>query len=105
MNVDMGKGLTFDMFVRAFTTNITEDMRKERLENMFAMLKNGENDDKGINVEDLKRLIKNVGESLCVSELQEMLARITQSGQYITIDEFAEIMCPTEPREEIYQTQ
>jgi Ca2+-binding EF-hand superfamily protein len=54
------------------------------------------NAEKGIDVEDMKKLVKNVGESLCVSEIQEIVARLSKNGKSITLEEFTAIICSTD---------
>jgi Ca2+-binding EF-hand superfamily protein len=92
LSTDGEKGITFEQFVTAFTTNITDDLRKDRIKHLYNMLCDG-NAEKGIDVEDMKKLVKNVGESLCVSEIQEIVSRLSKNGKSITLEEFTAILC------------
>ena len=85
------EAVTFDAFVEMLTAKIGESDSREDINKVFALF---DVDGKGvITLRDLKRVAKELGETLTDAELLEMIERADRDGDSeITPDDFAAIM-------------
>jgi centrin-1 len=89
-----GKGddaITFDAFVEMLTSKIGDSDSREDINKVFNLF---DVDGKGrITLRDLKRVAKELGETLTDAELLEMIERADKDGDSeITMEDFAAIM-------------
>lgn len=86
---DNREGITFTQFLNAFTSDLVANTSKEHIKNLFRLL---DEDNSGtIKIDDLKRIVKEVGETVSSEELKEMLKQVG-SGDEITFEEFYAVM-------------
>lgn len=88
-NEENADGITFQQFLNLFTIELVQDTSKEHIANLFRMI-----DITGsgtIKLEDLKKLVKEVGETVSTEELREILKKLGD-GKEITFEEFYAIM-------------
>jgi len=83
--------INFEQFVDMMTAKISEKDSKEEIMKVFKLF--DENDKGKINIEDLRRVAKELGEGMTDNELQEMIDRgdLNKNGT-IEFDEFYNIM-------------
>ena len=89
------EGMSFEQFVNAFTVDLVVAEPREHMESLFMLLtggEGGEEDSQGIGVEGIKRIVKNVGETITVDEIKDMLKRLASNGHELSFEDFTEIM-------------
>ncbi len=88
---ELKNGVTYPQFLSIFTTGLIANQTKDQIKAMFNYL---DEDESGtIKLDDLKRLAKDIGESVTMEELREMVKNITGSNgdPEITFEEFYNI--------------
>ena len=85
------EAITFDVFVEMLTSKIGDSDSREDINKVFSLF---DVDGKGvITLRDLKRVAKELGETLTDAELLEMIERADRDGDsQITPEDFAAIM-------------
>ncbi len=83
-------GINFDMFLDAITDKLGNKETKEGIARIFDLF----DDDKSgtINVHNLRRVAKELGETMSTDELKEMLERAASNGDEISFEDFYFIM-------------
>ncbi len=72
-----------------FTAGLIGNQTCDQISGMFKMI--DENDNGTIRLEDMKRLVKDIGESVTMDELKEIISNATGGEVEISPDAFAEI--------------
>lgn len=87
---DNSNGINFDQFLDAITAKLGNKETKEGIARIFDLF----DDDKTgtINLNNLKRVAKELGETMSSEELKEMLERAASNGDEITFEDFYFIM-------------
>ena len=74
----------------AITSKLGDKETKEGISKIFALF---DDDDTGnINLANLKRVARELGETMTAEELEEMLSRAATNGEEITFEDFYNIM-------------
>eukprot|EP00357_Protocruzia_adherens_P024297 CAMPEP_0114995890 /NCGR_PEP_ID=MMETSP0216-20121206/13994_1 /TAXON_ID=223996 /ORGANISM="Protocruzia adherens, Strain Boccale" /LENGTH=184 /DNA_ID=CAMNT_0002360009 /DNA_START=46 /DNA_END=600 /DNA_ORIENTATION=+ len=83
-------GIDFDQFLDAITAKLGDKETRGGIEKIFDLF----DDDKSgtINLNNLRRVAKELGETMSTEELKEMIERAASNGEEITIDDFYTIM-------------
>ena len=83
-------GINFDTFLDAITARLGNKETKEGIYRIFELF----DDDKtgSINIHNLRRVAKELGETMSQDELKEMLERAASNGDEITFEDFYFIM-------------
>ena len=83
-------GINFDHFLDAITAKLGNKETKEGIARIFDLF----DDDKTgtINLHNLRRVAKELGETMSTEELKEMLERAASNGDEITFEDFYFIM-------------
>ena len=83
-------GINFDTFLDAITARLGNKETKEGIYRIFELF----DDDKTgtINIHNLRRVAKELGETMSSDELKEMLERAASNGDEITFEDFYFIM-------------
>ncbi len=83
-------GINFDHFLDAITAKLGNKETKEGIARIFDLF----DDDKSgtINLHNLRRVAKELGETMSTEELKEMLERAASNGDEITFEDFYFIM-------------
>lgn len=89
-NVENSSGINFDQFLDAITAWLGNKETKEGIYRIFELF----DDDKSntINIHNLRRVAKELGETMGTDELKEMLERAASNGDEITFEDFYFIM-------------
>jgi len=85
-----GNAIDFETFLNAITAKLGDKETKEGIKKIFDLF-----DDDGsgaINLNNLKRVAKELGETMTADELKEMLERAAGNGEEISFDDFYNIM-------------
>ena len=85
-----GNSIDFETFLDAITKKLGDKESKAGIEKIFELF-----DDDGtntINLSNLKRVARELGETMTSEELEEMLSRAATNGEEITFDDFYNIM-------------
>ena len=84
------RGINFEQFLDAITTRLGNRETKEGIYRIFELF----DDDKSgtININNLRRVAKELGETMGIDELKEMLERAASNGEEISFDDFYFIM-------------
>ena len=86
----LGAAIDFETFLDAITDKLGDKESRNGIEKIFQLF-----DDDGtssINLNNLRRVAKELGETMTVDELHEMLERAASDGHEISIDDFYTIM-------------
>lgn len=85
-----GREIEFEDFLDAITQKLGDKETKNGINKIFDLF----DDDKteNININNLKRVAKELGETMTVEELQEMLERAASNGKEISREDFYNIM-------------
>ena len=83
-------GINFDQFLDAITAKLGNKETKDGIARIFDLF----DDDKSgtINVHNLRRVAKELGETMSTDELKEMLERAASNGEDISFEDFYFIM-------------
>eukprot|EP00826_Nyctotherus_ovalis_P023580 TRINITY_DN1812_c0_g1_i9.p3 TRINITY_DN1812_c0_g1~~TRINITY_DN1812_c0_g1_i9.p3 ORF type:complete len:102 (-),score=30.89 TRINITY_DN1812_c0_g1_i9:139-444(-) len=87
---DYQGGITFEEFLGAIGNRLGNKKTREGIDKIFDLF-----DDDGtgtINIRNMKRVAKELGEVLTDAELKEILARAGSNGEDISRDDFYNIM-------------
>ena len=87
---ERGNEVDFDEFLEAIGSKLGNRETREGIERIFDLF----DDDKSgtINLNNLKRVAKELGETMSLDELKEMLSRASSNGEEITKEDFYNIM-------------
>jgi Ca2+-binding EF-hand superfamily protein len=82
-------GITYSQFLNSFTVDLTGNQNREQISSMFKII---DDDDSGsIKLEDMKRLVREIGESVTMEELRDLIKNATANNDEITFKEFYNI--------------
>ena len=85
-----GPSIDFDTFLRAITEKLGDKESRNGISKIFQLF---DSDNSGsINIENLRRVAKELGETMTPDELKEMLERAASDGSEITFEDFYNIM-------------
>jgi len=85
-----GSAIDFDQFLEAITAKLGDKESREGINKIFDLF---DDEHRGsISVANLRRVAKELGETMTTEELQEMLERAASNGQEITREDFYVIM-------------
>lgn len=86
----LGSSIDFDQFLDAITEKLGDKESRNGIEKIFELF----DDDRSgsINLNNLRRVAKELGETMSVDELNEMLERAASNGNEITREDFYTIM-------------
>ena len=76
-------GIDFQQFLNLFTIELVNDISQEHIANLFRLIDT--NSTGTIRLEDLRRLVKDIGETVSSEELRDMLKKVG-NGEEITFD-------------------
>eukprot|EP00831_Metopus_contortus_P075051 TRINITY_DN6865_c0_g2_i1.p2 TRINITY_DN6865_c0_g2~~TRINITY_DN6865_c0_g2_i1.p2 ORF type:complete len:229 (-),score=71.03 TRINITY_DN6865_c0_g2_i1:64-672(-) len=83
-------GITFEMFLESIVSKLGDKDTAEGINKIFDLF---DDDNTGtINLRNMKRVAKELGETLSPEELKEILSRASANGEEITREEFYNIM-------------
>jgi len=87
---EKGAEIDFDEFLDAISNKLGNRETKEGIDRIFDLF----DDDKtgSINLNNLRRVAKELGETMSLDELKEMLHRAASNGEEITREDFYNIM-------------
>ena len=87
---ELGGEIDFEEFLEAISNKLGNRETKEGIMRIFDLF----DDDKSgtINLNNIRRVAKELGENMSVDELKEMLARASSNGEEITREDFYNIM-------------
>jgi centrin-1 len=89
-----GRTITFDAFVEAMSERIAGRDSKEEIAKAFALF--DEEHTGKINLKTLKKIAKDLGETMTDQELEEMIVEADADGDgEVTLDDFVKIMQST----------
>jgi len=85
-----GPAIDFDTFLRAITEKLGDKETKGGIQKIFSLF---DDDNSGtINLRNLQKVAKELGETMTADELKEMLERASSDGQEISFEDFYNIM-------------
>ncbi len=84
------KGITFEQYLAVITTKLGNQETRGGINSLFDLF----DDEKTgtINLRNMKRVTRDLGENPTLDELKEILARIASNREEITRDDFYNIM-------------
>jgi Ca2+-binding EF-hand superfamily protein len=85
-----GGDIDFDTFLEAITAKLGDKETRGGIQKIFELF--DDDDTRSINLNNLQRVAKELGETMTVEELQEMLERAASDGQEISPEDFYTIM-------------
>lgn len=87
---NMGNEIDFDDFLEAISNKLGNRETRDGINRIFDLF----DDDKSgsINLNNIKRVAKELGETMSIDELKEMLQRASSNGEEITKEDFYNIM-------------
>jgi Ca2+-binding EF-hand superfamily protein len=85
-----GREIDFEEFLDAITSKLGDKETRNGINRIFDLF----DDDRtgSININNVRRVAKELGETMNVSELEEMLQRASTNGREITREDFYNIM-------------
>lgn len=86
----LGSSIDFDQFLDAITDKLGDKETRRGIEKIFELF--DEDGTGSINLNNLRRVAKELGETMSVDELNEMLERAASNGSEITREDFYTIM-------------
>ena len=82
-------GVNYPQFLSIFTSGLIGNQTREQIMSMFRII---DEDESGtIKVEDLRRLVKDIGESVTVDELRDIIGNVTGGDVEIPFEQFYNI--------------
>ena len=83
-------GINFDQFLDAITDKLGNKESRDGIARIFELF----DDDRSgaVNIHNLRRVAKELGETMSADELKEMLERAASNGEEITFEDFYFIM-------------
>lgn len=86
----LGGEINFDDFLDAISNKLGNRETKEGINRIFDLF----DDDKSgtINLNNIRRVARELGETMSIDELKEMLSRASSNGEEITREDFYNIM-------------
>jgi Ca2+-binding EF-hand superfamily protein len=85
-----GREIDFEEFLDAITSRLGDKETKKGINKIFDLFDDDSSD--YINLANLKRVAKDLGETMTLEELQEMLERAASNGREISREDFYNIM-------------
>ena len=83
-------GITFDQFTSEISTKLGDRTTKEGLGRLFKLF---DTDNSGsINPQNLKKVVKELGDTMTNDEIKDLIEHASSNGEYITFDDFYQIM-------------
>ena len=100
MDTGMNEGITFDDFLNVLAAKLGDRQSQEGIGRIFELFDCdksvlfiiNELNQKTIDINDLKKITKEIGESMSPEELKELLSRAASNGTEITFEDFYQIM-------------
>ena len=90
-DMDTGsEGIAFEPFLEILTTKLGDRKSKEGVDRIFRLFDNDRSNT--IDVNDLKKVTKEIGENMSTEELKKLLHRTAKNGVEITPEDFYQIM-------------
>jgi Ca2+-binding EF-hand superfamily protein len=86
----LGTSIDFDQFLDAITDKLGDKETRSGIDKIFDLF--DEDHTNAISLSNLRRVAKELGETMTVDELNEMLERAASNGQEITREDFYTIM-------------
>lgn len=86
---EFAEGIPYPKFLSLFTTGLIANHSKDQIKSMFSFL-----DDDGsgtIQLDDMKRLVKDIGESVTMEELKEIIEHVSGGNSEISFEAFYNI--------------
>ena len=83
-------GIDFDHFLDAITAKLGDKETRDGIYKIFKLFDDDSSDT--INLNNLRRVAKELGETMSNEELREMLERAASNGEDITFEDFYTIM-------------
>ena len=90
LDANDNRGIDFEQFLDAITTRLGNRETKEGIYRIFQLF--DDDNTNMINIHNLRRVSKELGESMGMDELKEMLERAASNGEEISFDDFYFIM-------------
>jgi Ca2+-binding EF-hand superfamily protein len=87
---ERGREIYFEEFLDAISNKLGNRETKEGIDRIFDLFDDDHSD--GINLNNIRRVAKELGETMSADELKEMLQRASTNGEEITRDDFYNIM-------------
>lgn len=87
---ELGTEVDFDQFLDAISSKLGNRETRDGIDRIFELF----DDDKTgtINLNNIRRVAKELGETMSIDELKEMLQRASSNGEEITREDFYNIM-------------
>jgi Ca2+-binding EF-hand superfamily protein len=83
-------GITFDQFISEISAKLGDRSTKEGLMRLFKLF---DSDNSGsINPQNLKKVVKELGDSMTNDEIKDLIEHASSNGECITFDDFYQIM-------------
>ena len=83
-------GINFEQFLNAITDKLGNKETRDGIFRIFQLFDEEKNG--SVNIHNLRRVAKELGETMSPQELQEMLERAASNGEQITFEDFYFIM-------------
>ena len=83
---DNREGITYQQFMNAFTIDLVGIQSKDHIANIFHLV---DEDNSGtIKLDDMVRLVQEIGETISPEELKEMIKKVSGNKEEITFEDF-----------------
>ena len=87
---ERNKEITFDDFLEAISNKLGNRETRDGINRIFDLFDDDHSD--AINLNNIRRVAKELGETMSAEELKEMLQRASSNGEEITREDFYNIM-------------
>lgn len=87
---ERGREIYFEEFLDAISNKLGNRETREGIDRIFDLFDDDHTE--GINLNNIRRVAKELGETMSADELKEMLQRASTNGEEITRDDFYNIM-------------